>query len=188
MPAILAADLREQYPSKSALGPISDARIQEQVDAAVDQWERLARIAVSPTTQTISRVGDGRASLVLPHLPVLSVAAVTVDGATLDSSAYWVDPVSGILTLRSGRFTLSYPVEVTYTHGLTEPPGAVVNAILQRALELLIPSELPARTTSVANDLGFNRISIAGRDGSSGIPDFDATAALFGRQAAFHAG
>ena len=116
------------------------------------------------------------------------LAAIDIAIATLDPSAYWVDPVTGILTLRAGRFTATQPVEVTYVHGLTEPPGAVVDAIVQRALELLIPSDLPARTTSVANDLGFNRISVAGRDGSSGIPDFDATAALYGRQASHHAG
>lgn len=179
MSVLTPAQFSERYAEQGTRG-IANEKVQQRLDAAVEQWERLACVAISPTSATCTRSGDGSAVLALPHGKVRSITSVVLDGTTLASDTYWCTP-SGLLRLTSGAFTAGRQVVVTYEHGYDEPPDAVTDAILQRALELLIPSNLPGRVSSVANDLGFSRYSLAGRDGTTGIPDFDSTAALYGR-------
>ena len=73
-------------------------------------------------------------------------------------------------------------IEVHYAHGYDRPPSDVVDAIMQYVEELLADNPMPRRATSVSTDVGAFRISTAGRDGFTGIPDLDAAVEAHARR------
>lgn len=179
------AELRSRYPDLSSTATYPDSKVREALRASVEQWNKLAKVSMAPFAARITRLGDGCPELALPHVEVRSIVSLKIDGTTIDPTLYVLDGLAGIVRLTAGVFTLRKQVVLHYEHGLDSPPGAVVDAVKQRAVELLVaPQSGLGRMTSVANDLGYARLSLAGRDGSTGVPDFDATAALYGRQAA----
>jgi hypothetical protein len=175
------SELRARYADVASTATYPDSRVREALRGAVEQWNTLAGVSMAPFARRITRLGNGRPVMALPNARIRSVVSLKIDGITVAPSQYYVDPTTSQLTLTSGSFTVGKQVVVHYTHGLDSPPRAVVDAVMQRAIELLIPPQSGlGRMTSVANDLGYSRLSLAGRDGSTGVPDFDATAALFG--------
>lgn len=72
-------------------------------------------------------------------------------------------------------------VELHYEHGLDRPPGAITRAALILAREYLIKSDLPGRATATSIGDQMFRLTIAGRDGLTGIPDVDAAIKNHGR-------
>lgn len=179
------SELRTRYPDLSSTTTYPDSRVREALRGSVEQWNKLAKVSMAPFSSRITRLGDGCNTLALPDVEVRRIVSLKIDGTTIDPTLYVVDGLSGIVTLTAGVFTWRKQVVVHYEHGLDSPPRAVVDAVMQRAVELLVPPQSGlGRMTSVANDLGYARLSLAGRDGSTGVPDFDATAALYGRQAA----
>lgn len=179
------AELRSRYPDLASTATYPDSKVREALRASVEQWNTLARVSMAPFASRLTRVGNGRTELALPHVEIRSIVSLTIDGTLVDPASYFVDGEAGLVELLTGVFTYRKAVVVHYEHGLDSPPGPVVDAVKQRAVELLVPPQSGlGRMTSVANDLGYARLSLAGRDGSTGVPDFDSTAALFGRQAA----
>lgn len=184
------ADLRARYSGGGNGGDLSstaaypEAVLRKALRDAVEQWNELAKVSMAPFSHRLTLLGDGRCAWNLPDVEVRTVVSLRIGGTLIDPAMYVVDGQAGILELRAGTFTKGQPVVVHYEHGYDRPPGTVVDAVMQRAAELAIPSLTPARATGQTGELGYTRFSIAGRDGSTGIPDFDSTATLFGRQAA----
>lgn len=72
-------------------------------------------------------------------------------------------------------------IKLHYVHGYDRPAGAITRAALILAREFLVKSDLPARASATSIGDQLFRITIAGRDGITGIPDVDAAIAQFGR-------
>lgn len=77
--------------------------------------------------------GDGTATLLLPALAV-DVHSVSVDGQALPVSSYSTDRKAGILRRRDGIWPDDLGnVVVGYSHGWTEIPGDIQDAVLEHA-------------------------------------------------------
>jgi hypothetical protein len=73
-------------------------------------------------------------------------------------------------------------VTVHYVHGYNYPPGAITRAGLILSREYLIKSDIPGRATATTVGDQLFRITVAGRDGVTGLPEVDAAIAQFGRK------
>lgn len=115
----------------------------DKVEALLADAESLVREVTGLTISLVeddevTLAGDESGQVVLPEYPVVSVASVLVDGATLATDTYrwweWgaIDRISG------GRFTYGpRTITVTYTHGWDPVPSwiiALVCGMVQRAL------------------------------------------------------
>jgi len=184
------ADLRARFTNGLGTSDLSsttlypDAKLRAALRSATDQWNALANVNVAPFLATKSWIGDGWSTYLLQDVEVTAISSLTIDGIAVASTAYTLGD-AGVINLLSGQlFTANKLCSAVYTSGYTSPPGAVVDAIMQRAAELVIGSSVPSRTIAQGGDLGYTRFSLAGRDGSTGIPDFDSTAALYGNNGA----
>lgn len=61
--------------------------------------------------------------LLLPELPVVSVASVTVDGVVLTESVDYLVSANGVLASTNRLRTWRSPAAVVYTHGYATVPG-----------------------------------------------------------------
>lgn len=117
--------------------------------------------------------GHGRTNLVLrkTYREVREVVSCTVDGTAIDVADLVVQPY-GVIEREAG-WDAGAVIEIHYTHGSDEPPADVRSAALIYAADRALPSNLPARATAqTIGDQTF-RITVAGRDGDSGIPFVD---------------
>lgn len=74
-------------------------------------------------------------------------------------------------------------VELHYAHGLDRVPAPIKRAALILAREYLVTSPLPGRATATSIGDQMFRLTVAGRDGVTGLPDVDAAIAQHGRAA-----
>jgi hypothetical protein len=183
------ADLRARYTSGMGTSDLSsqalypDSKLREALRGATDQWNALAGVNVAPFATQKSWIGDGQMTYLLQDVEVSSITSLTIDGTAVASTAYTLGD-AGVIKLLVQQFTANKACTALYVSGYNTPPRPVVDAILQRAAELVLGSSVPSRTISQGGDLGYTRFSLAGRDGSTGIPDFDSTAALYGNNGA----
>jgi hypothetical protein len=80
---------------------------------------------------TVQLDGDGSDTLLLPAAPVVGDVAVKIDGVTVTD--HKVSRHAGILRRAAGWPDDLGNIEVTYTHGHTEIPVDVVDAVLEQA-------------------------------------------------------
>ncbi len=167
------------YPSDS---------IVELREAITERFEKVAGVSFVPRGDRAYLDGSGSAVLVLPKRQPISVVAITVDDVALaaedlaDVKAY----DSGELVWDGGVWTAGFlNVQVLYEHGLQPVPGPVHRVAMMYAaheLKKRVSEENP-RATGLSTDAGFWRLTIAGRDGPTGLPEVDAVLADFGRRA-----
>lgn len=122
--------------------------------------------------------------LQLPDYELRSVYSAKVNGVGLTESEVSALVPDDNMIWRSGH---NWPaghqnIEVHYTHGLNQVPGAITRAALILAREYLVKSDLPGRATATSIGDQMFRLTIAGRDGVTGIPDVDAAIDQFGRK------
>lgn len=151
---------------------------QARVDAE-QRFENGAQRAFTTRAARVSIETDGRERIVLPHCDIIELVAVDLDGDSLDPTDFTVHSEKGVIeypeTISAGS-----QMDLYYTYGLEVTPEPVRRAIKILAVEYLIPSGLPARATSQSTDLGEFRISHAGKDGTTGIPEVDSVMMDFG--------
>lgn len=183
------ADLREQdrtftvekYPSdtlREVRGWVED----------VIEGPRAANVAFVPRSSRVTIDGTGRSSLELPDLNVRNVYAVTVNGTAWTQTQ--LDSLicdDGVLWLNAGSPFYVWPeghrnITVHYEHGHDRAPGAITRAALMLAKEYLVKSDVPGRATATSIGDQLFRLTIAGRDGVTGLPDVDAAIDQFGRK------
>lgn len=149
-------------------------------EEAEDIIENGANIAFVPRGARFTTQADG--DVTLPHLAIRRIVGITVDGTPLTTEelaavtfAEW-----GLVSRPRG---FSGTVAVHYEHGADYPPRAVRRAALDLAVDraLSAASGLPSRATGQNTELGFIRFTLAGRDGTTGIPSVDAVISQFGR-------
>ena len=129
--------------------------------------------------------GNGSDTVFLPDNAVRRVVSLTVDDV-----AFTADELTDLDVREWGRVTrgdgLTFDdgavVEVHYEHGLDYPDAPVASAAMLLAREYLVRSALSSRATVEATDVGFFRVSVAGPDRPTGIPEVDAVITDFGRR------
>lgn len=132
--------------------------------------------------------GDYR-GLRVPNFQVREIYSLSVNGTALTTEEIDTVGVDDNMLWRSAG--VSYPawpyghrnIEIHYEHGMDRAPNAITRAGLILAKEYLITSDLPTRATATSIGDQMFRLTIAGRDGVTGIPDVDAAIKQFGRQA-----
>lgn len=111
------------------------------IDSATAAVRRYCGWHITPTrTETLTLLGDGSSTLMLPSLCVSDVAAVTYDGTVLAPEDYAWTPY-GVITLARSVFlaqpfwTVPLHVAVTLTHGFTAAPDVetVILSMVARA-------------------------------------------------------
>jgi hypothetical protein len=153
--------------------------LREARNAAVERLERAMDVAITPRGHRATLSGDGSPLLIVPHLELRELYSCTADGTALSGVKrhLW-----GGLVHPTGNWPIGVNnVDVHYAHGFAEPPAPVKRAALLLAVDYVVPSNLPARATAQSTDLGQFRLSIAGREGPTGIPEVDAVIEAFGR-------
>lgn len=156
----------------------SNALLCEARDAAMDRFEHRCRPCFWRRGRRARLNGVGTDLLVLPDLYPQSIIAMTVDGTALD-----VDELGDLGVYQWGGLQrpdtiwprgLANNVEGFYEHGLDDAPRVARNAGIKLAASYLIKSPVPDRATVESTDAGNWRVSVAGRDGPTGIPEVDA--------------
>ena len=179
------AELRARFAGGdlSSTTTYPDSLLREALRGATQQWADLAQVPPAPWAELITWVGEGTMARNLPRAETSSVV-LKIDGVLIPPTNYILTP-TGVLQLLGGLFTVFKTCTAFVTYGLAMPPRPVVDAILQRATELALGSNVPSRTIAQGGDLGYTRYALANKnDGTTGIPDFDATATLYGRATA----
>lgn len=173
--------------------PAADLRAAR--EAVTMDLETAAQVAFAPRARRVTLSGNGWAEIFLPDVRVTEVDAVTlydedlgadddepiIGDELIDCEA---DLHTGIVTRTDGNIfpVGSNNVVIDYVHGYEVTPAPIKQAALILAAEYLIKSQLPARATSVSNDLGDFRISVANEDLNrpTGIPAVDSAIQKYG--------
>lgn len=172
------AELRATADEFDNVTKYPDETLEQKRDEAEEDFEAIAHRAFVPRTAT-AVVRGGEAYVFLAFRDIRTLVSVTLAGVAVDTTGVVIDPILGGLLHPSvwpaGILT------VTYTHGLDAPNAAVKGAVLKLAKIYTKPSAIDPRATAVINtEVGGYRISVAGKDGTTGIPDVDAAAARYG--------
>ena len=163
----------------------TDAKMRAARTAAEQRLERACRVAFVPRARRLSLIGDGTSALRLPDNAVR-----TVVGLSVDETAFTQDELDALDVREWGRVTrtdgLTFEsgdkIEIFYEHGEDYPDAPVVQAAMLLAREYLVRSALSSRATVEATDVGFFRVSVAGPDRPTGLPEVDAVITDFGRR------
>ena len=171
-------ELRAQSPELASVTKFTTELLESKRQEAEEDFEALAHRAFMSRTATYAAHG-GAKHLLLPYKDLVSVTGVTLEGAAVDITSVTVDPV-----LRALVHPGLWPEGVLYatvTYGMAEPPVAVKRAVMLLAKMYALPTSIDPRATAVINsDTGGYRISVATKDGHTGVPDVDAAAARWG--------
>lgn len=143
------------------------------LDGLVAEFEDLAEryrgIAFEPRTATATLRASGSSRLMLPHVEVSAVSAVTENGASVLAAGFDLWSSQGLLVRPSGWFV--EPIVVSYTHGLSSPPAAILRACREwvRAKAMQSTGNMPRNALSYSDESGTSyRESIA--DWEAGRP------------------
>lgn len=83
----------------------------------------------------------------------------------------------------TGENVADFPRWIDYKFGADSIPAQVSRAVLELAAYMLRPSNRPVGATGESTDAGYIHFTTAGRDGATDIPEVNAAAQQFGRQA-----
>ena len=149
--------------------PSDDDVISSYIDEVSDEVQRFCRRVFRRATITDEpHEGDGSRTLRVNRPPITSVAAVNVDGVTLDPSAYVVPTLAsdtnsevdfndGRIVLLARTFPVGYRILVSYVGGFATTPAPV-----RQACRELVAT----RYATAGRDLSVV-IESAGSDGGS---------------------
>lgn len=175
-------DVRAFDPALADETTYPDARIIQARGHVEDVFEhqRTTGMAFRPRGRRVDVDGTGTRGLFLPDTHLRLVRAVTMDGTAFTSGELAdvaVYPHGEIVRATLGTFTAGIRnVQVLYEFGEGAVPGDVWQAALKLARYALAPGPMDGdgRATAQFNEFGGFRLTIAGRDGPTGLPDVDA--------------
>jgi len=163
----------------SSLAAKSEDELRAARTAAEIRFERACRLALVPRGRRISTTGEGSARLRLPTKAPRSFLSGSIAGTALTAEelAELTAQGWGAVDRPSGKlWPLGSEIVLHLEHGLDYPPEDAARAAMILAREYLVRSALSSRAVAEQTDVGFLRLSIAGRDGPTGLPDVDAVA------------
>lgn len=155
---------------------------------------RHTRIALNGNSPDLNRgfypllYGGDYRDLITPDFEIREVYSASINGTALTQAE--VDAISiddNVLHRSAGVQWPAWPwgkgnIVLHYEHGFDAPPGAITRAALLLAREYLVKSDIPGRASATSIGDQLFRLTIAGRDGVTGIPDVDAAIDQFGRK------
>lgn len=199
------ADLRALDRAFTALDKYPTAALKVVRDQVEDVIEgpRAAQVAFVPRGRRVTL--DGNApdlnrgyfplmygtdfrDLIAPDFEISSLYSAAINGTALTVNELASVSISdNVLHRSAGVQWPAWPfgrnnIELHYVHGYDRTPGAITRAALILAREYLVKSDLPGRATATSIGDQMFRLTIAGRDGYTGIPDVDAAIDQFGRK------
>lgn len=180
---VTLADLRTRVAKFSDQSAYAVPALRQLRTAVEQRIERSARRKFTrQARRLVTRVDvDGRVPL--PDIDVATLRSLTIDGTAVDVADVEVsDGDWGWLQLASGaRWTCGDEAVAIYEYGLAVPPQPIVDAALMLASESEVDTTMPVRATAMSSEHGTFRITVAGRDGHTGIPDVDQAIHDWGR-------
>lgn len=175
--------MRAHDPAFASVSAYPSERIAAVRVLAEQRLEQAASVAFTKRGRRATLSGNNRSVLQLPDPLVREVYAVSVDGEEFSEEevAALTVTAGGGIALPDGYWRKGHQnVEVWYSHGMEVTPEPVGRAAIMLAYEALVPSAVPSRATSQSTEIGDFRLTIAGRDGYTGIPEVDAVIDQFG--------
>lgn len=163
-----------------------DEKVTATRDIVETVFERFCRLAFTPQGHRAVLDGNDRTMLTVPHTETTILVSGSIDGTALaaaDISDVAVYSWGAFERKERGRWTGGDEnVSLLYEHGFDSPPAEVGRAAMQYARHLLDRGPLEnERATAMFTDIGGMRLSIAGRDGPTGLPEVDATLTRYRR-------
>lgn len=152
--------------------------------AAEERFERACRQAFVPRGRRTFKVGSGTARVHVSDNALRRLVSVAVDGIELTEAEIEETIVRewGAFDRPSGKvWSELAAIRLHYEHGLDAPTPEVSQAAMLLAREYLVRSNLSSRATVEATDVGFFRLSVAGPDRPTGLPEVDAVIRAVGR-------
>lgn len=184
------AQLRGSDPVFEDAGEYPGRTIIRARDLVEERFEEITGIAFTPQARRVTLQGSGGRLLAVPDLYASRIVAASIDGVALTApqlADITIHP-AGFLerrTLGGWAFGTGLNVTVFYEYGMASPPAPVVRAGLLLARHLLLRKALEnERATAVFTDIGGYRLSIAGREGPTGLPEVDSVLAEYTTQPA----
>lgn len=177
-------DLRAFDPAFADATRYPAALVRAARTAAEERFEKACRQAFVPRGRRARAVGAGVARLEVRDNAVSALLAASIGTAALSADEIAEVDVRewGALDRPPGKvWTAGEPVRVHYEHGLEGPSPEESQAAMLLAREYLTRSNLSSRATLEATDVGFFRLSIAGPEKPTGIPEVDAVIRSVGR-------
>ena len=117
---------------KTTFDQATEAAAVQQLTTVSDTFRDLTGQTVWPKVASATRTWQGARGPVLwlPHPPAIPVdiVTVTVNGETLDEDAWRLDMYHGLHLTSTGGW--NGIVEVVYDHGFDDPPGSIVQLVL----------------------------------------------------------
>jgi hypothetical protein len=173
------ADLRA-FDAELTEAAYSDDRVRDAREIVEEVFEdaRVTGVAFRPRGRRARLNGTGTADLVLPDPLPQTVVSASIDDVAL-TAAELADLVlydHGAVHRDSGRWSSGRRnVIILYEHGHPERPAPVNEAALRLARHVLVRSAMASdRATVQFTEIGAFRLSVAGRDGWTGLPEVDA--------------
>jgi len=179
------ADLRATDAVLTDQTTYPDALLIEARENAEQRFEEAARVSFTQRGERFYLDGTGTVDVTVPRAELHALIACTANGVTVAPTDVKVYR-HGTLRRINGWPTLPQSVMVLVEHGYRTVPSPVRRAGLLYARSVLLRSALEQsdRATAVFTDIGGYRLSLAGRDGPTGLPEVDAVLAQFGRRQA----
>jgi hypothetical protein len=185
------AELRARYQELADENIIDGATIRKNRDAVEDLIEHWTSPSFRQRARRLHLTGSDAAIrgavLELPDTFPTRLISIAIDGVPLTDDQLGEVRVHemGILERLSITWWASSPrttVEVFYEHGMRDVPRDAVDNAMKLARATLVPEGTPARATAIDTSSGSYRLTIAGRDGPTGLPDVDAFLDRWGAQ------
>lgn len=176
------ADLRAYYAPFANATNYPTATLKDVRDAVEDVFEldTVTKRAFRPRGVRLTVAGTGTTTLPVGVFDTYRVVSVVPSSGTAPAVALVRPTPSGSLELAAGWNAATYTVFLEF--GFRQAPTKIKQEALKYAKALMLEGPLDeGRATAVFTDIGGYRLTIAGRDGPTGIPTVDAALAQYSR-------
>lgn len=157
-----------------------------QTRIAVEQTmegEKAGNVAFVPRGKRAKVDGTDKSYIILPDYEVREIYSLKINGVALTQ-----DQLNALLLDDDRIYAVSgfFPkgkrnIEIHYEHGRDHAVYPISRAARLLAREYLVKSQVPGRATATSIGDQMYRITIAGRDGVTGLPEVDAAIEQHGR-------
>lgn len=163
----------------------SPALIREIRDNVTERFEQVAHRSFVARGRRMKLDGSDEATLILPLFDPYVLVSAKVGGVALTAEELADVKVKshGVLQWDGGTWTPGVEnVEVLVEYGFRSAPSPIQRAAMRLARHVIKANSGQAdeRASAVITELGGFRLTLAGRDGPTGLPEVDAVLAQFG--------
>lgn len=184
---LFTVDELRSFDTDITVSAFADPSVVAAREAAEERFETLCAPAFRPKGRRATLDGTGRAEILVPDIESTKVVSAKIDAGSgavaltaSELSDLVVYPLGLVVRKEKGVWTKGLRnIEILYEHGVGEAPEPVRRAHMILARAYLVPTPVHERATSLSTEGGTFRLSTAGRDGPTGIPDVDAVIAQF---------